>query len=276
MALRHTRTRREPPQDLPAPGLGLLLFAAAPMILWIFRNAWPGLLAALLLMGLFALALRLIAQGQQVQARYDAATVANRPRLPRKLMGSAMIGLLVMMLSAAQFTAPLAPQGLGLLGFALAVAAFGADPLRDKGTDTPEFQLRQSSAALIAKTERSLAQIFTQIDALGDADLTRQTERMGQALLRLLRAVAQDPEALRDLHTPLMTFLQMARFEADRLTELWSDKEQRRARARYLAKLSALSHAFEHRAGGLQGTARDALAAETDLLLHRMTQESAV
>ena len=270
--------RAEPVAEPPVlgPPLGLLFFAACPLFLWVFHGSFIGLVAAALLLGLFATGLSMIRQGQRVQAAYDAAEVAYKPRFPRKIFGCVQIGLLVIVLAIPQFASLWVPFLVGMLAAGLGIAAFGPDPMRDKGTDNPEFVLRQRAAELIGATNAALDRMVADLSPLGDAELVRRTQAVQTAVMRLLRALSSDPSELRALRKPLMKFLQMLNFEVDRLVDSWEGEEAPQARTRYVAKLDALARAFEKRARKRRDSeTRDAFELETDLLLDRMTHESA-
>lgn len=274
--MQHKYRQTKPPADSQLPALGLLFLAGCPLVLWVFHGSVVGILAAVLLLTLFGMALHEIRQGQRVHMAYDAAEVAYRPRFPRKIFGCVLIGLLAMILAASQFASLWPPLGFGMLATLLGVAAFGPDPMRDKGTDNPEVVLRLRATEMMAATETALSRIIDQVADLQDADLTRRTDAMRVAVMRLLRALSSDPAELRALRKPLMKFLQMVLFEVDRLVESWPTEDQCVARKRYVAKLGALSKAFEARARKQRSSAtHDAFELETDLLLDRMAHETA-
>ena len=109
-------------------GLNVLFLASFPLILWFFQGSAVLLVTAVIQMALFSGALRLISRGQKLHRAYDAATVAHRPRLPRKILGSALIGLMVLILAGHHFVSLAGPMVLGLTATGLSIAAFGPDP----------------------------------------------------------------------------------------------------------------------------------------------------
>ncbi|MFZ5964755.1 hypothetical protein ACOXXX_17570 [Thalassococcus sp. BH17M4-6] len=277
MPMPTTRKVRRPHDAEPqGSAIGLLFLAGCPLFLLVFHGSPAGILAAATLLALLGGALSLIRKGQLVQQAYDAAEVAYRPRIPYKILGSALIGLLAAILALSQFDTLLMPLGLGVLAMLLSIAAFGADPRRDKGTDNPEVVLRKLAADQIAATERALERIVQDIDTLDDAELTSRTDAVRVAVARLLRALSSNPAELRSLRKPLVKFLQMLQSEVDQLSEHWADERRARARKRYLSRLSAIARAFEARARKQRDLiAGDAFEFETDLLLDRMPHETA-
>ncbi len=261
--------------DAQPPGLGLLALAACPLGLWFFHGSMMSMLSASVLLALFALALWLVSEGIHFHTAYDATEIALRPRLPRKLIGSALIGLLVLILSATQLAGLLPALGCGAVATGLCLAAFGIDPMRDKGTDDPAFVLRERARAASETAEHRLDHLVARIDILADPDLCRQTDAMCHAVTRLSRALSQDPDAMRPLLRPLMKFLDMALHETDRLIDAWPTENRDFARKRFLAKLAAMVEAFESRARRHpMAVGQDNFELEADLLIDRMVRET--
>lgn len=257
------------------PGPAVMFCAACPMIFWLFRGSLVDMMSAFVLLGLFACALWLLSQGQRICAAYDAAEIALRPRVPRKLLGSALIGLLVAILATAQIDALLLAIAMGVLATGLGVAAFGMDPMVDKGTDNPAVMLRQRASEMTDAADRSLALLSRDIETLGDADLSRRTDATRQKLMLLMRALSGNPPALRSLRKPLIKLLQMTLQEGDSLADAWDGPERDQARARYISRLDSLIRAFETRARERCDAQNDAYGLETNLLLDRMERETA-
>lgn len=267
---RARRTVRRGADNLP-----LLMLAALPMLLWIFEGSLLALLGALFHLSLLAGAILLIAQGHEAHEAYDAAKAARRPALPRKLLGSAMIGALVFLLGATRFADILPPILLGIAATLFAVAAFGADPLRDKGLDDPTYLAERRAEALMMRADAALRDVVTRVAALRDAQLQARTEAIHGASMRLVRALGSDPRRLIELEKPLMRFLALIENEAVRLEAGWRDSPERSARF-YVTRLEALSVAFE--SGARQRRSRetpDVYALDTDLLVERMQREAA-
>ena len=264
------RTVRKGADNLP-----LLMLAALPMLLWIFEGSLLALFGALFHLSLLAGAVMLIAQGHEAHEAYEAAKAARRPALPKKLIGSAMIGVLVFLLAATRFTDVLPPILLGIAAMLLGVAAFGADPLRDKGLDDPDYLAERRADALMTRADAALRDVVTRVSALGDPQLQTRTEAIHGASMRLLRALGSDPRRLLELEKPLMRFLALMENEAARLENGWRDSPERSGRF-YVTRLEALSVAFE--SGARQRRSRetpDVYALDTDLLVERMQREAA-
>ncbi len=255
--------------------LPLLMLSALPLLLWLFDGSYLTLAAALLHFALLVIAALLIAQGHAAHLAYDAAEATPRPALPRKLIGSVLLGLMVFLLAASRFTELLPTVFLGLAATGFSIAAFGPDPLRHKGIDDPAYIAAQASTALLTRTDAALRDTVDRVAALGDAALLRRTEAMHGATMRLLRAFNSDPTRMLALEKPLARFVSLTEAEVARLEADWRAMPERAATA-YATRLEALTTAFE--TGARQRRRRetpDEYALDADLLLERMRSEGA-
>ncbi len=110
----------------------LLWVAPLPLLLTAFGGGALTMLADLAALGLLLGANWLLGEGLRAEAIYDERTVARRPAIPRKLFASAATGLGVAAAAWVPDGGILAPLIFGSVAAGLHVAAFGADPLRDK------------------------------------------------------------------------------------------------------------------------------------------------
>ncbi|SLN68857.1 hypothetical protein ROJ8625_03584 [Roseivivax jejudonensis] len=270
----HT-TGPDPNKTSAVDSLPLLLLAALPLLLWLFDGSLMALIAALVHFALLGVAALLIAQGHAAHQAYDAAPVAHRPAVPRKLIGALLLGVLVFLLAASRFTHALPALMLGLAAAGFAIAAFGFDPLRHKGLNDPAHIARSRADALIVHSDAALRDAVDRVGALGHQPLTARTEAMHGATMRLLRAFAVEPERLLGLQKPLDRFLGLVEAEVSRLEAGWQENPAQATRL-YATRLTAMTTAFE--AGARQRRQRetpDAYALDADLLVERMQRERA-
>ncbi|WP_226622227.1 hypothetical protein [Alloyangia pacifica] len=268
-------SRRQPPaSSLLESGIGILLLAAFPLLLLLFQGPPATAFTAVLMLAIFGLALRMIYRGVAIAEAYEARDSAKAPRLPRKLVGSGLLGLLVMILAGHHFVSLAIPFGLGVLGFGLSIAAFGRDPLTDK-EGAPEEELRQlRTQETLGRIDAAISAAVADVAALGDAELSRRAEALQNGVMGLMHAISQDPLAARRLRKPVARFLDLLGKENARLIEAWDSDARPKARRRYIARVTALGEAFEDRlrkAGAEQG--RDAYDVEADLLWNRMADK---
>ncbi|WP_299925258.1 hypothetical protein [uncultured Pelagimonas sp.] len=270
--------RHQRPSDAPVfdSGLNVMFLAAFPLVLWIFQGSLSGVATALLEMGLFSVALRLISRGQELQRAYDLAQVATAPKLPRKVIGSALIGIVVFILAGHHFPTLVAPSFVGLVAMGLSLTAFGVDPLADKGADNPELLNRIAAEHAWDQADDSLSQITDRIAHLDDADLTLKADATRAMVMGLMRSFGTDPRDLARISKLVTKFTDILRAETDRLETSWHEDNYLFARKRFILKLDVLSESFEtHAREGSQRSGRDAFDLEADLLLDRMPRESA-
>lgn len=251
-------------------GLNFMFLAAFPLLLWVFQESFAGIATAVALIWVLSLALRLISVGQKIHYAYNSAEVARAPRVPRKLIGSVLIGLVVFVLAGHKFDSLWLPVLSGAVAVFLALTAFGLDPRHDKGTE------KAQELALLDRAESAMAALADRVAALNDAELTLRVETARNQVMRPLRRSFDDLHAMTRVSRPVNKVIEMLTAEVARLEAEWHGKAHVFARRRFLAKLEVLSESFEMLAqqSGVRG-ARDAFERQADRLLDRMPRESA-
>lgn len=257
-------------------GLNVLFLSAFPLVLWLFRDSAANIIVAVIGIILFAVALRLISSGQKIQNLYDAAEMAHKPRLPRKIIGSVLIGIVVAILAGSQSQSLLFPAAMGAVALGLSLTTFGLDPMKDKGLDNPEVLAKIEIAEFQAQIEEELSELAERVADLGDAQLTMQTDAARTLAVQIARSFATSASDLRQMRKPFAKFIAILGSEIARLEAAWHGDEGRFARHRYSAKLQVLADSFAERArrGGVK-SGRDVFEMEADMLLGRMPQENA-
>lgn len=256
--------------------LNILFLAGFPLVLWVLQGDTTGMLTAFLLMGLLSLAVRLISAGHRAQTRYDAQLLAHRPKLPLKLMGAVVIGVMVFVLAGHHFAELSIPAALGASAMLLCVLAFGLDPMKDKGVNDAALVQKLEAQTLRQQAEAALTQVTDRIALLGDAEITRQTEATRSMIRRIVRALSDTPKDLARILKPVETLTELLDQEAALLEQAQLDDGFMSARRKYLAKLNAMSRSFETRArkrGALSG--RDERDFDADMLIDRMPLDAA-
>lgn len=277
-ALIHNRNSELPPSQAEYDsGLNILFLAAFPLFAWLFQGSFAGIATAFVQLWILSVALRLIASGQVIHRTYDATPGARAPRLPRKLLGSVMLGVMVMILAGHHFNSLLLPMLTGMLAVALSIAAFGLDPMRNKpGVADTSFDAAHAAEMTLERVDHQLAQIADRIAMLEDAELTRRTEAARMLVMRLLRSFVRDPHSLLRLQRPVDKFIGLLDAEANRLCSGDASESSTFVRRRYIAKLEVMTESFETsaRRTRVRGD-KDAFEMEADLLLNRMPTHSA-
>ncbi|MGH1413952.1 MAG: hypothetical protein ACRBB0_10675 [Pelagimonas sp.] len=270
--------QHHPLPDVPGfdSGLNVMFLAAFPLVLWLFQGSLSGIATALFEMGLFSLALRLISRGQELQRVYDMSQVAKSPRLPRKIIGSVLIGIVVLVLAGHHFPTFAAPLLICVVATGLSLMAFGIDPMTDKGLDNPDLLNRLAAEQAWNATDESLTAITDRIAQLDDADLTLKSEATRAMVIRLMRSFGTAPRDLARIGNLVRKFTDILQAETIRLESAWHSDDYLLARKRFVLKLTVLAQSFEaHAREGSERSGRDAFDLEADLLLDRMPHESA-
>ncbi|EBA06424.1 hypothetical protein [Sagittula stellata] len=256
-------------------GLNILFLAAFPLFAWMFEGTFSAMATAMVELWVLTVALRMIAHGTRLHAIYRVTPGARAPRIPRKILGSLLIGMMITVLAGHRFHDLVVPLMIGICGFGLSIAAFGPDPMRDK-TDTRADESRQIADIALEHIDHRLATIADRIAMLEDAEITRRTEAARTQVLRLMRSFARDPQSLARLTRPVDKFISLLDAESNRLCDARSGEGVQFARRRYIAKLDVMMESFETsaRKTRVRGD-KDAFEVEADLLLDRMPANTA-
>lgn len=219
--------------------LGFLLLAALPLVVWALHGSKPMQLSALMLAVLLILAVRLIARGQRIARAYAAARMAAAPRVPRKIIGAALIGLVAGLLALHRFDAGMTAALFGVLAAALALIAFGPDPLRDKrAVDGPENGAAPARRPVLMALESVLADAEARVLSLDDAALAQETTAFADHVAATLHRAARQDRARLDRMQPLLDGLHDGL--ADEVARLEEGDRGPFAVRRYCDKLSLM------------------------------------
>ncbi|MCK0149869.1 hypothetical protein MWU54_07540 [Marivita sp. S6314] len=248
--------------------VGFMVLATCPLILWLLDGTVAGFASAILIIGLFAVGMVFLSIGQKNHLAYDQAEVAARPRVPFKLLGSAIVALVVGLLATAKIGLPTVPVLIGCATFILCLVSFGLDPMRDKGLNNPVVRLRLANQRLYQNCEDRFEAILADLHALQDDDLSGRARTISDTILGLLATVDFETRTLQKMSGPLEKLLSKMEAETDALLERELSLFERR---KYQTKMQALADAFEARArksGIAHG--RNSFELQADLLFDRM------
>ncbi|MBE1295013.1 MAG: hypothetical protein GJ678_02050 [Rhodobacteraceae bacterium] len=230
--------------------------------------ALGGIAAALWTGGAF-----LLREGLRAEAAFAARKVARKPALPRKILASILTG------AGAALAAWKAEPGImiaaiyGLAATGLHLAAFGIDPLQDKGVEgVDDFQ--QSRVA------RAVDEAEAYLDAMRDAalraqdrDLEARVERFQSVAREMFRTIEEDPRDLTGARKYLTVYLQGARDATVKFADIFSRSRDTQARKDYLALLEDLEKNFAARTKKMLLEDRSDLTIEIDVLRERLQRE---
>ena len=209
--------------------------------------------------------------GVLAHAAYDARKVARRPAIPRKIFGAVLTGL---GLGLGGFAGGVVPAVIfAVLGAVLHFAAFGPDPLSDKGMEgVDQFQTDRVARA-VEDAEETLSEMRDAIARAADAGLARRVEAFAANIRPLFRAVEDDPRHLNAARRYLGIYLQGARDATVKFADLYARNRDASARHDYEALLNDLEGQFALRRDALLSDDRTALDIEIEVLRERLDRE---
>ncbi|MDE4274196.1 5-bromo-4-chloroindolyl phosphate hydrolysis family protein [Phaeobacter gallaeciensis] len=215
----------------------------------------------------------LLREGLRAETAFAARRVARKPALPRKILASVLTG------AGAALAAWKAEPGImiaavyGLAATGLHLAAFGLDPLQDKGVEgVDDFQ--QSRVA------RAVDEAEAYLDAMRDAALRARDRQLEarvdqfQAVARdMFRTIEEDPRDLTGARKYLTVYLQGARDATIKFADIYARSQDPQARSDYLALLEDLEQNFAARTQKMLFEDRSDLTIEIDVLRDRLQRE---
>lgn len=252
----------------------ILFLAPVPFVLRAFAGDPGGLVLGLAAGAALLLSAWLTREGLRAEQAFDARAVARRPALPRKILGSALMGAglaLGGLMGGAGVPAALA---FALIGAGLHLAAFGLDPLRDKGIEgVDRFQADRVARAL-DEAEGYLAGMAEAIRRAGEPALEARVARLSDTARGLFRTVEADPADLVAARKDLGVYLMAARDATVKFADLHARHRDPAARADYEALLDDLQTHFANRTQALLGNAHTDLDVEIRVLRDRLKLET--
>ncbi|NIZ15672.1 5-bromo-4-chloroindolyl phosphate hydrolysis family protein [Phaeobacter sp. HF9A] len=269
-APRPANTARVSPVGLRA---NLMFVPAAVLLLFSLGAGATGLVIGLIGAGLWAAAAVMLREGLKAEAAYDERKVARKPALPRKILAALFCGAGGAVGAWASEPGVVTAALYGLACAGLHLAAFGLDPLRDKGTEgIDEFQS--------SRVARVVDEAETHLDAMKDAILRARdrqvqlrVEQFRSVARTLCRTVEEDPRDLTAARKYLTVYLLGARDATIKFADIYARNGDAQARADYLALLDDLEQNFAARTEKLLRDDRSDLTIEIDVLRDRLARE---
>lgn len=223
--------------------------------------------------GTLMLAAWLTREGLLAEEAYEARRVARRPAIPRKLFGSVLTGLGLALGGYSLGGSLVDPALFALLGAVLHAAAFGLDPMRDKGVEGVDRFQSDRVARAVEEAERHLAAMTEAIRRAGDRRLEARVERFQAAARAMFRAVEADPRDLTAARRYLGVYLLGARDATVKFADLYARGRDPSVRAAYEALLDDLEANFAARTEDILRNDRSDLDIEIEVLRERLGRE---
>ena len=228
-----------------------------------------GLLGALVL----ASGVWLLREGLMAEAEYNARKIARRPAWPRKIMAAVLTGLGTSMAAYANEPGLAAPLLFGLATGGLHLAAFGIDPLQNKGLEGVDSFQQDRVARVIDEAEKLLDGMGTAITRAGDRKAERRLAEFQDTARDLIRTVEEDPRDLTAARKYLVVYLRGAHDATVKFADLYARNRDAQARDDYLALLDDLDQNFAARTAKSLLDDHSDLNVEIDVLRARLSRE---
>lgn len=262
------------PVAAPAPkGLWRtnLLFLSALLFLFPAFGDDPGdMLMGLFAGGLLVLAAWLTREGMKAEAAYHARKLARRPALPRKILGAVSTGAALAVGGLIADHGLVYPVLYALVGAGLHLAAFGVDPLSDKGMEGIDAFQTTRVAHAVDEGEKHLAAMKDAILRAGDRGLERRVEQFSAAARSLFRTVEGDPGDLTAARKYMSVYLMGARDATVKFADHYARSRDAAARADYEALLGDLETTFAQKTTAFLTNGRSDLDVEIAVLRDRL------
>lgn len=244
------------------------------LLLTAFQQPPVGMALDLAAFGDLMLAAWLTREGLIAEDAYNARRVAKRPAIPRKLVASVLTG-------SGLALAGLNPETFGLLepvlylvlGTVLHFAAFGPDPMSDKGTEGMDGFQTDRVARAVDEAERHLAAMRDAIRRAGVPDLERRVANFSVTAQRMFRTVEEDPRDLTGARRYLGVYLLGARDATAQFADLYARSKNEEARADYERLLDDLETSFSQKTEKLLLDDKSSLDVEIEVLRDRLARE---
>ncbi len=238
------------------------------------ETAFPFLAAMLGALSL-TLAAWLLRSGIRAEAAFNERKVARRPALPRKTIAAALSGVgtalaVVAHLNNLDIVSPII---YGVIAAGLHVAAFGLDPMRNKGMDGIDTFQQDRVARVVDEAEKHLLTMSQTILRAGDRQSAARLEDFGDTARDLIRTVEEDPRDLAAARKYLGVYLKGARDATAKFADIYARTQDAQARSDYLALLDDLEKNFAARNRKSLLEDRGDLTVEIDVLRERLSRE---
>lgn len=251
-----------------------LLFVPGALLAFLSFGSGPEALAlGLAGAGAWTLGAWLTREGLKAEAAFHERKVARRPALPRKILGSVLIGGGTVLASLSNDVGLTGSALYGVIAAALHMTAFGIDPLKNKSLEgIDEFQ-QDRVARVVDEAEAHLNAMMGAIRRAQDPRLEARVERFQQSVREMLRTVEEDPRDLTASRRFLGVYLMGARDATIKFADIYARGRDAQAKSDYLMLLTDLEENYVAKTRKLLEDSNTDLTVEIDVLRDRLQRE---
>ena len=212
-------------------------------------------------------------EGLKAEAAWTARKIARRPAVPRKLFGAVLAGAGVMLGAMTGLGGMVAGAIYGVVAGALHIAAFGMDPMRDKGMEGVDSFQTDRVARTIEEAEGYLAAMQDAVRRAKDRDAESRVARLAQRAREMFRAVEDDPRDLTAARRFLGVYLMGARDATAKFADLYAQTRDATVKTEYFGLLDDLERGMDAKRETLLLTDRSDLDVEIEVLRDRLKRD---
>ncbi|MFG6560223.1 5-bromo-4-chloroindolyl phosphate hydrolysis family protein [Sulfitobacter sp. 1A15299] len=215
----------------------------------------------------------LLRDGLLAEAEYHERKVARRPVLPRKIIAALLAGAGAGFAAYSNDPSLAAALLYGVAATALHLAAFGIDPLQNKGMEGIDTFQQDRVARVVDEAEKLLSGMSQAILRAGDRRAEARLAELQETARHLIRTVEEDPRDLTAARKYLVVYLRGAHDATVKFADLYARNQDTQARDDYLALLNDLDQNFAARTAKSLLDDRSDLNVEIDVLRARLSRE---
>ncbi len=251
----------------------VLFIPAIPLVATSFNDGALGLSLAVGAAAVWVLGAWLMREGLHAEAAFEARKVARKPAFPRKIAGSVVLGAGTAIAAFKTDPGVIAPLLLGMLTTGLSLAAFGLDPLRNKGMEGVDSFQQDRVARVVDEAEAHLSAMSDAIRRAGDRTAEARLAALQGTVRDMITTVEEDPRDLTNARRFLGVYLLGARDATVKFADIYARTQDAQARADYLALLDDLDQNYAARTRKMMLEDRTDLTVEIDVLRDRLQRE---
>ncbi len=258
--------------------LGLLL-AASPLLFAAIRSLMTGnaigMGTNIGLFALFAFSVFLIREGGEAEAAYVDRTYASPPRLPRKLLGSLVLGGATVLTGLFGWDIGMIQSlGLGVLAAGASLMTFGIDPMRAKGEVSLSGVTPQMVEEAISEAETRIEGIERAAADIVDRPLRDRLSKITARGRDILARIEEDPSDLRRARKFLKVYLEGALEATRKYARSQHDLADSEMYLKFRSLLDDMQATFDQQHQKLLTNDRIDLDVEIDVLAERLNREA--
>ncbi len=251
----------------------LMFLPAVPMVFLALNDGAIGLALGLVSAGVLTLGAILLREGIKAEAAYHERKVARRPALPRKILAAGLSGIGIAIAAYRSEPGLVAPILFGIATAGLHLAAFGFDPMRDKGMEGVDTFQQDRVARVVDEAEAHLQAMSDAMKRAEDRPMELKLDQFQTIARDLIRTVEEDPRDLTAARKYLGVYLLGARDATVKFADIYARTRDTQARADYSDLLDDLGQGFAQRTQKLLVDDRSDLNIEIDVLRDRLQRE---